>query len=106
MLTILYLAVTLLSVLHALKGLEAEKFCKNWPSWGNGLENHHTSGNSAINVGNAKDLKLDWMTTVHGNVFTTPTVYDGVVYLVDQAGYVYALHEYTGKVIWEQTLAN
>lgn len=107
MLRAVYLIVlAALSFVRTEECSQDEKLCRNWPNWGSDLQNHRSSGNSAINVSNARNLRLEWMTSVHGNVFSTPTIYDGVVFVLDDAGYIYALEEATGKKVWEKNLAN
>ncbi|HEY1914459.1 MAG TPA: PQQ-binding-like beta-propeller repeat protein [Streptosporangiaceae bacterium] len=72
----------------------------------------HTSDNQAaatITTENAADLKAAW--TFHpspapiaglGGFFSSPTVYDGVIYIGARNGYFYAINESTGKVLWDE----
>jgi outer membrane protein assembly factor BamB len=82
----------------------------NWSEYLYSLS--HTSDNLAattITPGNAADLKAAW--TFHpsaapvaglGGFFSSPTVYDGVIYIGARNGYFYAIDESTGKVLWDE----
>lgn len=73
---------------------------RNWLSWGRTLENQRTTGDAIINVQNVGDLVLEWQTQLTGNIFATPAVVNGEVYVVTDAGWVYRLVEATGAVVW------
>jgi outer membrane protein assembly factor BamB len=83
----------------------------NWPAYG--LNAAHTSYNAAataITPHNAGRLVLAWqfvpdLPTLPGQpkntMFSTPAVVDGVVYTSSYNGYVYAIDEATGTVLWK-----
>jgi outer membrane protein assembly factor BamB len=82
----------------------------NWPEYLYSLS--HASDNTAattITPGNAADLEAAWTfhpkaapATKLGGFFSSPTVYDGVIYIGARNGYFYAINESTGKVIWDE----
>ena len=89
------------AVLAALLAVVA---ANDWPNWGNGLHNHRNSGNNGINRHNAKNLSLDWMVTLHGDISATPSIENGRLYIVDWAGFAYCLRESDGSIVWEKNL--
>jgi polyvinyl alcohol dehydrogenase (cytochrome) len=72
----------------------------------------HSSDNSAataITTSNAAGLKQVWNFVpppppVEGlaGFYSSPTVYDGVIYIGARNGFFYAISESTGKVIWQR----
>jgi outer membrane protein assembly factor BamB len=74
--------------------------------------NTHSSDNvaaTAITPANAADLKLLWTFTPSaapianlGGFLSSPSVYDGVIYIGARNGYFYAINEATGAVIWSR----
>jgi outer membrane protein assembly factor BamB len=72
----------------------------------------HTSDNLAattITPANAASLKILWKFKPSaapisglGGFYSSPTVYNGVVYIGARNGYFYALDEATGTVIWQR----
>jgi outer membrane protein assembly factor BamB len=80
----------------------------NWPRYL--YSNGHSSDNTAaaaITPANAANLSLAWKFVPPGapikglgGFLSSPTVYDGVIYIGARNGYFYALSESTGTVIW------
>src|SRR5207249_732880 len=71
----------------------------------------HTSNNRAattITTANAASLKLVWKFSPGtapsgaGGFYSSPTVYNGVIYIGARNGYFYAINESTGTVIWQR----
>ena len=50
---------------------------------------------------NAKDGTIIWEFRAGGNIFSSPTVSDGLVYFGALDGFVYALEADTGKLVWK-----
>jgi outer membrane protein assembly factor BamB len=80
----------------------------NWPQYL--YSPGHTSANTVANVitpANAASLTLAWNfvpSTSGGRAgfLSSPTVYNGVIYIGARNGYFYALNETTGAVIWQR----
>jgi polyvinyl alcohol dehydrogenase (cytochrome) len=80
----------------------------NWPQYL--YSANHTSDNQAattITPTNAADLQLAWTFKPSAapvpdlaGFQSSPTVYDGVIYIGARNGYFYAINETTGAVIW------
>lgn len=77
----------------------------NWSSYLFGTS--HSSDNTAataLTTTNASSLNPVWNFTPSGNVgnviYSSPTVYDGQVYIGSQNGTFYDLNESTGAVVW------
>src|ERR1043166_2918278 len=80
------------------------------------FDNGHSSFNqsaTAITTANASTLVPDWTfvaphPTLEGqpvaSFFSTPTVYQGVVYIGSNTGNFFALDEATGTILWQQLL--
>jgi len=72
----------------------------------------HTSENPAATVitpANAGSLKLLWKFTPAaapisglGGFYSSPTVFNGVIYIGARNGYFYAINESTGTVVWNR----
>ena len=80
----------------------------NWPQYL--YSPAHTSANTMATVitpANAAKLKLAW-NFAPGNsrgragFLSSPTVYNGVIYIGARNGYFYALNETTGAIIWQR----
>lgn len=77
-----------------------------WPNWGGGLNNdHHAVSESAIGACNVHSLKSSWNKTMVGDVASPPSVSkDGVVYIADMGGVLWAVEGTTGATIWNVSL--
>jgi outer membrane protein assembly factor BamB len=72
----------------------------------------HTSDNAAataITSANAASVKLLWKFSPSaapisglGGFYSSPTVYDGVIYIGARNGFFYAINESTGTIIWKR----
>jgi alcohol dehydrogenase (cytochrome c) len=74
----------------------------NWIHSNGNFSAHRYSTLDKINTGNAKNLKVAWVTTVGGktDAMATPSVYNGVIYL-PQDNKVFAIDGKTGKILWK-----
>ena len=76
----------------------------NWPQYL--YSPAHTSANTVASVvtpANAASLKLAWNFAPGSTGFlSSPTVYNGVIYIGAKNGYFYALNETTGSIIWKR----
>ena len=80
----------------------------NWPQYL--YSPGHTSANTVANVitpANAASLTLAWnfvpsTSGARAGFLSSPTVYNGVIYIGARNGYFYALNETTGAVIWQR----
>lgn len=75
----------------------------SWPSAGHDLANTRST-DSTIGVGGAPKLAVKWKVPTPGNVSATPAVENGVVYVPDDKGNLYALNAATGAVVWQKNL--
>src|SRR4029077_13313574 len=44
---------------------------------------------------------LIWSFATGGNVYATPAIANGIVYVASKNGYIYALNEQTGAMVWQ-----
>ncbi|GAA2157018.1 polyvinyl alcohol dehydrogenase (cytochrome) [Humibacillus xanthopallidus] len=77
----------------------------SWSSWGFDTSNSRYNPGSGLGVGNVGSLAVKWKTTTAGNVSATPAVEKGVVYVPDDAGFLYAIDAATGIVRWQTSIA-
>ena len=77
----------------------------SWSSWGYDTSNSRYNPNSGLGVGNVGSLAVKWRTSTAGNVSATPAVENGVVYVPDDAGFLYAIDAATGAVRWQTSIA-
>jgi polyvinyl alcohol dehydrogenase (cytochrome) len=80
------------------------------PDWvSSGQNNHNTRSAGAehtINAGNVGDLKTAWIFTTAGDVSATATVVNGVAYVPDWGGKLWAIDTKTGKAIWSHDVSD
>ncbi len=77
-----------------------------WRSWGFDASNtRHNSTESTIGVGNVSRLVPKWRLATAGDVSATPAVEDGVVYVPDYAGNLYAVDAANGTIKWQASIA-
>ena len=75
----------------------------NWPSYLFGrFHNSYQSGADAITPANATSLTMSWQDSI--GVLSSPTVYNGVIYIGADNGNFYALNESTGAVLWNKVI--
>jgi len=76
----------------------------NWPQYL--YSPGHTSANPVANVitpANAASLTQAWkFAPGNAGFLSSPTVYNGVIYIGARNGYFYALNETTGAIIWKR----
>ena len=92
----------------------ATSAAQDWPGYL--FDNGHSSHNAlatAITPANASTLVEDWSFVDPGptlphqpaaSFFSSPTVFNGVVYIGSNTGVFYALDEATGAALWQQLL--
>lgn len=78
-----------------------------WPVAGHNLFNTHSQpAEDQISAENAGALVQKWSLTTAGNVTATPTVYQGVVYVPDMGGKLWAVTAGNGKVRWSRSISD
>lgn len=80
------------------------------PGWASAGQNNHNTRDAAtehiINAGNVGELKPKWTFTTAGDVSATATVVNGVAYVPDWGGKLWAISTKTGKAIWSHNVSN
>ena len=82
----------------------------NWSAYLNGpLHHSYAKAAKAISATNANSLVQAWRWTPPlspggPGFISSPTVYDGVIYIGASNGDFYALDESTGTIVWQQTV--
>src|SRR5208283_33919 len=80
------------------------------PDWGSSGQNNHNTRSAAaehtINAGNVGNLKTAWIFTTAGDVSATATVVNGVAYVPDWGGKLWAIDTQTGKAIWSHDISD
>lgn len=76
----------------------------SWPNAGQDLGNTR-SNDSTIGVGGAPRLAVKWKVPTAGNISATPAVENGVAYVPDDRGNLYAFNTATGAIIWQRNLS-
>ena len=78
-----------------------------WPYAGQNLFNTHSHpGEDQISPTNVATLVEKWSLTTAGNVTATPTVYEGVMYVPDMGGQLWAVTAGSGKVRWSRSISS
>jgi polyvinyl alcohol dehydrogenase (cytochrome) len=80
---------------------------KDWPSSGQNNQNtRYAAAERTIDAGNVGTLKPKWVFTTAGNVSATATVVNGVAYVPDWGGKLWAIDVRTGKAIWSHDVSD
>src|SRR5687768_11044047 len=78
-----------------------------WPVAGHNLFNTHSQpAEDQISAANAATLVEKWSLTTTGNVTATPTVYQGVLYVPDMGGRLWAVTAASGNVRWSRAISS
>ncbi|HTJ26236.1 MAG TPA: PQQ-binding-like beta-propeller repeat protein [Candidatus Limnocylindria bacterium] len=78
-----------------------------WTSSGqNDANTRYAALEHTINAGNVGTLKRKWTFTTKGNVSATATVVNGVAYVPDWGGKLWAIDTKTGKAIWSHDVSD
>ncbi len=75
----------------------------SWLNAGHDLSNTR-NGESTVGVGGASKLAAKWKVPTAGNISATPAVENGVVYVPDDKGNLYAVDAGTGVILWQKNL--
>jgi polyvinyl alcohol dehydrogenase (cytochrome) len=89
-------------VLLAAGAALAAQLTGQWTMGGQGPSNtRNQSAETAIGPSNVGGLGVKWQLNTAGDVSATPAVKDGMVYVPDWTGEVYAADTATGAVLWQ-----
>src|SRR5687767_2993992 len=78
-----------------------------WPFAGQNLFNTHSQpAEDQISPANVATLVQKWSLITAGNVTATPTVYQGVMYVPDTGGKLWAVTADSGKVRWSRSISS
>ncbi len=79
----------------------------DWPSFGRDLHNTRNAADEhVLDPAQVANLKPLWTVTTDGNVSATPAVVEGVVYVPDFGGSLWAIDAKTGAVVWKATIGD
>lgn len=79
----------------------------SWSMSGQGITDWRYQPNeNKISTSNVASLTPAWVTTLTGDISSTPAVVGGVAYVADWGGKFSALNAATGAVIWQDDVAN
>ena len=80
------------------------------PDWVSAGQNNHNTRYAAtkhiINAGNVSELKPKWTFTTAGDVSATATVANGVAYVPDWGGKLWAVDTKTSKAVWSHNVSD
>ncbi len=103
--------VTAAAVILAVMGApaahaEARGSAAAWPVSGQNIHNTRDAPDEhRLGPLNVSRLAPRWVLTTDGNVTATPAVVDGVVYVPDYGGSLWAIEAATGKVVWKHAIS-
>src|SRR5262245_34447673 len=74
----------------------------NWITYNGSYASTHHSALDQINAGNVRNLQLEWVWQARSleKLEPTPLIVDGVMYLTEPPGTIFALDARTGRVFW------
>lgn len=88
-------------------GPTAAQSAGDWPMAGQNLHNTRSApGEHAIGLDDVAKLSPRWTLDTDGNVSATPTVVDGVVYVPDFGGTLWAVDAASGQVKWRKKVGD
>jgi polyvinyl alcohol dehydrogenase (cytochrome) len=77
-----------------------------WPMAGQNIDDtHFQAAEHAISPASVSRLGPRWTLTTAGAVSATPTVDDGVVYVPDYGGKLWAVAAGSGRVLWSRAVS-
>ncbi|HZD71565.1 MAG TPA: PQQ-binding-like beta-propeller repeat protein, partial [Actinomycetes bacterium] len=78
-----------------------------WPMAGQNInDTWYQDAEHAISPANVNHLAPKWTLTTAGAVSVPPTVYDGVVYVPDWGGKLWAVDAHNGRVLWSHPVSS
>jgi glucose dehydrogenase len=93
-----------------LQGLAAEQGVPSEAEWASAGQNNHNTRYAAtehtINADNVGSLKPRWTFITAGDVSATATLVNGVAYVPDWGGKLWAIDTKTGKAIWSHDISD
>jgi len=96
------------AVQGALSGVRTQSGVPVQPDWASSGQNNHNTRYAAaehtVNAGNVGKLKPKWTFTTDGDISATATVVNGVAYVPDWGGKLWAIDTKTGKAIWSKNV--
>jgi polyvinyl alcohol dehydrogenase (cytochrome) len=79
----------------------------DWPFSGRDIHNTRNAADERVlDPAEVANLKPRWTVTTDGNVSATPAVVDGVVYVPDFGGSLWAIDAATGGVVWKKAIGD
>jgi len=95
---------------HSGKGASAGTNVPMRQDWASSGQNNHNTRSAAdehtIDAGNVGNLKTKWIFTTVGDVSATATIVNGVAYVPDWGGNLWAIDTKTGKAIWSHDVSD
>jgi polyvinyl alcohol dehydrogenase (cytochrome) len=76
----------------------------DWPMFGQNVNNTASASSKAINTASARTLTPKWTFTTGGDVSARAAVVNGVAYVPDWSGHLYAINANNGKLIWSKAI--
>jgi polyvinyl alcohol dehydrogenase (cytochrome) len=78
----------------------------DWPVFGQNAANTASAQESIISTANVQSLKPKWVFTTGGDTSARAAIVDGVAYVPDWGGNIWAINVQTGKAIWSHQLSD
>ncbi|HSU07172.1 MAG TPA: PQQ-binding-like beta-propeller repeat protein, partial [Acetobacteraceae bacterium] len=98
-------AVVLAAMAAPVLCAEAQDPAAAWPVSGQNIHNTRNAPDERqVGPSDVSRLTPRWVLTTDGNVTTTPAVVDGIVYVPDYGGSLWAVEAATGKVVWKHKI--
>jgi polyvinyl alcohol dehydrogenase (cytochrome) len=96
----------LLASCAALLVVSLQAVAADWPMFGQNITNTATTLELGISRANVSKLKPRWVATLGGDISARASVVDGVTYVPDWGGNIWAINAKTGKTIWTHPLSD
>lgn len=75
-----------------------------WPMFGQNLANTANSSGFGVGTSNVASLRPKWTFTTGGDVSARAAVVNGVAYVPDWSGHLYAINANSGRLIWSKDI--
>lgn len=100
------IAITALAAIRVSAPAAAQSSVAAWPFSGQNIHNTRDAPDEhQVGPSDVSRLAPRWVFTTDGNVTTTPAVVDGIVYVPDYGGSLWAINAATGKVAWKHKIS-
>ncbi|KAK7273799.1 hypothetical protein RIF29_14862 [Crotalaria pallida] len=101
----LFFCLHIITTLAGSYFLEEVSQSQSWLNHGGDLFNRrYANKERKISPKSAPNLRLKWKFYAGGEITSTPAIFNGTIYFPSWNGYIYAVKEFDGSLVWQQNI--